>query len=70
MSDAAPQLPDLWQPPTTFREGLRDVERVAVLLLDQVGDQPVIRTGEVRFLARRLHTLARAPHRALPPEVT
>lgn len=71
MSIAGSEHPvELWHPPTTFRDTLADTERVASLLLDQLDGQLLIRAADVQFLARRVHDLARAAHRALPPEVT
>jgi hypothetical protein len=61
---------DTWDPPTTFREGLEDTERVAQMILDQLDGQLVVPVADVEFLARKVHRLARAAHLALPPEVT
>lgn len=68
MSPAEP-ITDLWDPPDTFRDGLAAAERCAEVLLGQLEGQIVIPTAELEFLARRLHQLVRAAHRALPPEV-
>lgn len=69
MSDALHRHDDLWHAPMTFREGLADTERVAGLLIDQIAGQIVVPVNEVEFLVRKLHRLAAAAHRALPPEV-
>lgn len=70
MSDALHRTDEIWDPPRTFRDGLADAERIAALLLDQLDVHLVITTAEVEFLARRLHKVVRAAHRALPPEVS
>lgn len=70
MSDALHRNDDLWHPPTTFREGLADTERVAALLLDQLAGQIVVQVAEIEFIARKIHRLASAAHRALPSEVS
>lgn len=59
----------VWEPPDTFRERAADAERVAATLVEQLANRVDIPVSEIEFLARRVHWLARAVHRSLPPEV-
>lgn len=62
---------DTWHPPTLFRDGLADTERLAALLLEQLAAEEslLVPVARIEFLARRVHQLARHSHAALPPEV-